>query len=83
MRAPHESIVAGGDRRYRQGRGYKAIRASVFAEVSQRFEGEKANASFWRRCWIEVLIRREVRARMQREFPSGSLHVCALVSENG
>ena len=82
MSASHERIVADGDQRYREARDYKAIRARVLVEVSKRFESEKAKASFLRRCWIEVMIRREVHAHMKREFPLGRLHVSAFQNEN-
>jgi hypothetical protein len=75
-------IVADGDQRYRKAKDYDAIRRRVLAEVSGRFESEKAKASFWRRCWLEVRIRREVRAIMKHEFPAGSLHISSLQSTN-
>jgi hypothetical protein len=75
MNTPKVKIVADGERRYREAKDYDAIRTRVLAEVSRRFESEKAKASFWRRCWLEVRIRREVRALMKLEFPMGSLHI--------
>lgn len=77
MSASQQRIVADGDRRYREARDYKSVRMRVLTDVSRRYERERANASFWRRCWIELLIRREVRAHMKREFPAGSLHLAA------
>ena len=77
MSTPRNKIVADGGQRYREAKNYDAIRRRVIAEVSRRFEGEKAKASFWRRCWLEVEIRREVRAVMKREFPPGSLHIAS------
>ena len=82
MRAPHHRIVADGAQRYRAARDYTAIRTRVLAEASKRFECEKATASFWRRCWIELRIRREVRAFMNREFPPGNLYVSSIASND-
>ena len=79
MSSPRERIVAGGDERYREARDYQAVRMRVLAEVSKRFEDKKAKSSFWRRWWIEVMIRREVRAAMKREFPAGGLYLSAHV----
>ena len=75
MSAHHEGIVADGSERYREARDYAGIRRRVFDEVSKRFESEKAISPFWRRCWIEVKIRREVYSRMRHEFPPGCLYI--------
>jgi hypothetical protein len=82
MSTPKVKIVADGDQRYREAKDYDAIRRRVLAEVSRRFESEKAKAPFWRRCWLEVKIRREARAIMKHEFPAGSLHISSLQSKN-
>jgi hypothetical protein len=82
MRAAKDRIVADGGERYRRAKDYKAVRALVVAEVSKRYESEKAQCSFWRRCRLEWIVRREVRARMKREFPSQNLHVSALAGQN-
>ena len=78
MSTSKTKIVADGDQRYRDAMDYDAVYRRVFAEVSRRFESEKANAPLWGRCWLEVKILREVRDIMKREFPGGSLHISSL-----
>ena len=77
MKDSDSKIVADGMRRLRVVKDYPAVRKRLLADVACRYDEEKKRASFWRRLWLEVKIRREVRAELQKEFPRAALYIVA------
>jgi len=77
MKETRVKIVSDGPQRYREARDYDSIRRRMMLEAELRYEGLMRGASIWRRIWIAVAIRCEVRAKLKEMFPPGSLHLAA------
>jgi hypothetical protein len=75
MKDSDSKIVADGMRRLREVKDYPAVRKRMLADVACRYKEEKKRASFWRRLWLEVKVRREVRVALQKEFPPSALYI--------
>jgi hypothetical protein len=68
-------IVADGRERLQEAKDASVARQRIAAEVWDEFQEEFSSASFWRRLWLRVKIRRELRTRMDREFPPDALYL--------
>jgi hypothetical protein len=77
MKSSDSKIVSDGARRLREAKDYLALRKRLRAEVAQRYADELERAPFWRRLWLEMRIRREVSAELEKEFPPAALHIVA------
>ena len=74
--AEHKSkIVADGAQRLREAKDYPAVKRRITLEVRKRYSDVTQKASYWRRLWLEVKIKREVHAELNREFPPAALHI--------
>jgi hypothetical protein len=69
-----QAIVSGNLERFRRSKEHAALRARLVAEARQRHEADINGAPFWKRAWLEVVIEREVRAKLRRLFPPGALY---------
>jgi len=75
MTKAETKIVADGYSRLSKARDYGAVTQRITREVRQRHEEEKKASSIFARLRLEVRIRREIRAEIEKEFPSGALYV--------
>jgi hypothetical protein len=68
-------IVADGAERLRNAGHFAAERRRVSAELARQNESAANAKYFWQRFWLQLKVRRAVRAEMQKRFPPGALHV--------
>ena len=52
----------------------REVRARLMAQARVRHQAELGAASSWRRLWMELTLRREVRAELKRIFPADALY---------
>jgi hypothetical protein len=69
MKNTESNIIADGSRLHR-----KTLKQRVSLEVRQRHDEELRQATFWRRFWLEIKIRREIAVAVNKEFPPAALH---------
>lgn len=50
------------------------MRRRVLEQVEGRYADEMKAASFWRRVWIKLKIRRQVVIELKKEFHPANLH---------
>jgi hypothetical protein len=74
MKLHDSKIIADGADRYRAAKNYREVRRQLIAQATERYRGAIENASVWRRWWILLRIRREVRVELRKEFPPAALH---------
>jgi len=68
-------IVADGPDRFRLSKAYQDARAQLLGETHQRHDEALKAAPFYRRILLHLKIVWEVRAKLQKRFPPGALHV--------
>jgi hypothetical protein len=74
MKGSDSEIVADGARRLRVSGDYAEAKRRITAEVKRRFEAEKKSASLWRRLWLVMMIRRQIKGELDKLFPPAALH---------
>lgn len=74
MKSP-QKIVFDGPKRLRSGAEYEKVRRELLRDIAQRYRDPRTLASFWGRLWVDIKVRREVRAELKKQFPTGALFV--------
>lgn len=75
MKLHDPKIVADGEYRLWKAKDYWAVRRRVTNEVKEQHTVQLEGATVIRWLVVWLTIRREIRARMRKEFPSGALYL--------